>query len=330
MRIDVESAKRNFEIRDVYNRTFSKLRVSLTNHCNLSCSYCVSGKSDQRLWTMDAEKEPLDSEALFSCVKKIHEHTNLHTIKLTGGEPLLYHELLPFIQKLNTLGIPDISITTNGFFLKHMVKSLADLGIHNINVSLDAATPEKYKEITKKDGYNKVMEGIGEAIKKGINIKLNTVVMKNLNHNQVLPLLDIAQDLNVEIRYLELMKMGYLFHKGQEFFYPEKLILSQIEKVFQLEEMPRENHATARYWKTDHGVKFGIIANESAPFCRDCNRLRLDSYGKIYGCISSWKGLDINSKSKSTELIHLLKKALEQKQTFRFTGSPISMINIGG
>jgi cyclic pyranopterin phosphate synthase len=176
-----------------------------------------------------------------------------------------------------------------------------------------------------------VIDGIDSAVKSGIQVKINSVIMKHVNHDQVLPLLQFALQRNITIRYLELMKMGHLYDKHNSFFFSQDEILNLISQNYSIKSLERKKGATARYWKTQEGQTFGIIANESAPFCKDCSRLRLDSYGNIYGCLSSSNGIKISHiMGKKDELDQSLRNALAQKQDERFTGSETSMKYIGG
>ena len=141
-------------------------------------------------------------------------------------------------------------------------------------------------------------------------------------------MLEYASSRNIPIRYLELMKMGYLHYNETDHFFGMDEIVEKISAVTSVAKMARATSNTATYWQTSKGVAFGIIANESEPFCLDCNRLRLDSFGKIYGCISATGGIDIRKRTHES-LTDSLNEALSQKQD-RFTGSEISMKYLGG
>ena len=322
----------SFVIKDKYGRQFRKLRISLTNQCNFSCNYCVEpGTNGNGISNALNSSKSLTAEEIFTIVKKIHEINPIEEIKLTGGEPFLFNQLFELISKLNALSAKRISITTNGQFLKPHANRLYENGVKDINVSLDAVDPELFKKITKKDLYTQVIAGIDAALVAGISVKLNSVIMRNINHHQLVPLLNFAQSRNIRIRFLELMKMGYLYKGNRDFLFTEEEMLREISKHFDIKKLERKNHATAHYWVTDTGIKFGIIANESSPFCADCDRLRLNSKGEIFGCICSISGIDLLSTLNDNKAtVNKIRLALGQKQSAKFLGSPISMKMIGG
>ncbi len=315
---------------DEHGRTFRTLRVSLTDMCNFRCVYCVNG---------DAGSTPLPASARLSyielaeLIKQLSSLLDIETVRLTGGEPLLYSDILPLTELLQANGTKSIKMTTNGYLLKQKAEALAAAGIKEINVSLDAIDEEIFAKVAKGNYLKKVLEGIDAAIKNGIAVKLNAVVMRGLNESQIVPLLEYAMSKQIGLRYLELMRMGYLFSsKFDEYFFPQQEILDMIAVKYPLSSSPSRNpSATAKYWKLENGYEFGIIANESEPFCSDCDRLRLDNFGNVYGCLSEIKSeyiADIgNNEVALTEKLIL---ALTHKQPLKFKGSPLRMISIGG
>jgi len=319
-------------ITDAYGRMFKTLRVSLTNTCNLGCVYCVSGTEEVSETAVEKElTKVLGHHEILLMVNSLHSLLNLEVIRLTGGEPTLYRELIPLIKGLKAIGIPFIKMTSNAFLLKNKAKELAEAGLSHINISLDAIHQDEFFRISRRKNVTKVIEGIDEAINSGIEVKLNCVVMKGLNDNQILPLLDFCFERGITIRFLELMKMGHL-QKGsfEEHFYSQEEVLNQIKRKYNFERLEREKSSTANYWTTEGGNIFGIVANESTPFCADCNRLRLDSFGNIYGCLSEDKAISIKNLNSEEGLVEKLTEALGHKQKVRFKGSGISMLDIGG
>ena len=314
---------------DSYGRSFKVLRVSLLNRCNLGCVYCTENADDLRHANAIAGKVYLENSELLNIISRLHKILDLKTIRLTGGEPLLYPKLNEIVKGIFDLGIEDIKLTTNGMLLDRQAALLKEAGLNSINVSLDAVDENAFFRINRRDGLKKVLSGIDAAIEAGMDVKLNAVILKGINDDQVLPLLEYAAGKNVVIRFLEVMAMGHLHKDPYKYFFGQEEILNVIRTQYEVNRMDRLSSATANYWHTDAGFKFGIIANESAPFCHDCNRLRLDSEGKIFGCLSSNDGIDIKNLSE-VEVVDALKVALKQKQALKFVGSELSMLHIGG
>lgn len=308
---------------DIYGRSFRSLRISLTRKCNFACTYCVSGKDLQQ----KEVQPPLGANALTDLVRDIRKQTELSEVRLTGGEPLLYNELPELIKKLSAMQLP-VKMTTNAFLLKGRAKALKEAGLDSVNISLDAVDADLFRVLTRRNSLGAVIEGIDEALSEGMEVKLNAVIMKGKNEGQVLPLLDFAASRKISLRFLELMEMGHLNGMATDLMVTEKEVMDQITRVHGVYPCERKPSATARYFITDTMVSFGFISNSSAPFCSDCDRLRLDSYGNIYGCLSSNFGISIKDSGEA-ELEEKLQLALSQKKA-SFTGSSLSMKYIGG
>ncbi|MDH5680116.1 MAG: radical SAM protein [Spirochaetota bacterium] len=314
-------------IKDIMGRQFEILRLSLTDRCNFACHYCVDKESTLH----QSCKHPLSADKYISMVRDIHEIVNLKAVRLTGGEPALYHELIPLVRGLKAIGIPGVHLTSNGSRLFDMLKPLKEAGLDSLNISLDAVNPDVFTLMTSRPALDEVLAAIDQAIAIGIPLKVNSTIMNGINNHEILPLIQEIGDGNITIRFLELMKMGHLHRDFQRYFFSESQILEVIQSQYQIYPLPRKESSTANYWITDDNRKFGIIANSSSPFCRDCNRLRLDSRGILYGCLSSSLGYDITqSHGQKRELEQTLINSLAQKQKERFLGSQVSMISIGG
>lgn len=267
---------------------------------------------------------------LLEVIGRLHERLALGTVRLTGGEPLLYPELAELVGGIGSLGISNIKLTTNGYLLERKAGLLKRAGLRSVNVSLDAIDEEVFARMSRRHSVGRIIRGIDAALEAGLAVKINSVVMRGMNDGQVLPLLEFAFSRGITIRFLEVMAMGHLFHEAGRYLFTQEEILQKIRERFVLTPVQREASATARYWVTETGHRFGIIANESEPFCRDCDRLRLDSGGNIYGCLSSNHPIALDLLDSGVEWDGKLRKALEQKQALRFTGSDLSMLKIGG
>ncbi|MDH4263754.1 MAG: radical SAM protein [Spirochaetia bacterium] len=304
-------------------RSFKKLRVSITENCNLACLYCDVQKA--------RSQSPLknDLSALLEIIKKLNDRLDLSSVRITGGEPALNPNLVSFVQKLKQLGIPEINLTSNGIFLGNLLVDLRQAGLDRINISLDALDDVTYYKITGRKGVDQVIHSIYKARETGFDVKLNSIILRGINENQVLPLLEFAIESSVKLRFLELMKMGPAADRHSDFYYSRDEILSQVQTRYYFSEMAREASSTARYYQIGSQFSFGIIANHSDPFCEDCDRLRLDHKGNLYGCLSNSSFFRMPEKNdKQYNLI--LDQAMALKQKKEFTGSILSMRHIGG
>ncbi|HLZ88780.1 MAG TPA: GTP 3',8-cyclase MoaA [Puia sp.] len=315
-------------IQDRYGRTFRTLRVSLLQHCNLGCVYCVAG--DEEVKQANATHGSLPVEELLAIIRRLREQLPLDTVRLTGGEPLLYPALLPLITGIRAAGISAVRLTTNGFLLERLAPALKEAGLDAMNVSLDAIDEEVFFRMSRRHSVTRIIKGIDAAVAAGLKIKINSVMMKGMNDSQLLPLLDFAFSRGLTIRFLEVMAMGHLHAEAGRYLVTQEEILQTIGNHYTLTPEPRSESATARYWQTEEGHRFGIIANESEPFCRDCDRLRLDSSGHIYGCLSSNLPITLGLAETAEDWNRKLEEALAQKQAVRFVGSDLSMLHIGG
>lgn len=320
-------------IRDETGRTFKKLRVSLTHDCNYACVYCSYGyNSEERpshLLTNRLRKV-LPASELIELIRNIHFALELKTVKLTGGEPLLYPGIKSIIGAIRDMGISNIGMTTNGHLLQSKAKELCEAGLQSVNISLDALSEERFRQMSRFPGLSRVLNSIDTALDLGLNVKLNSVVVAGRNEQEILPLLDFAMRKNIVIRFLELMPMGPLHKTMNGMFFSKYHILEIICAQHVITELPRETSSTADYWSINGKKAFGIIANDSSPFCNDCNRLRLDNYGNIYGCLSSLVPVQVKAGIGTEELKSALQLAIKHKQPSRFTGNSRTMQSIGG
>ena len=315
-------------VRDEYGRTFKTLRVSLLSRCNLGCVYC--SLADDGIPDKPAPDKPMPVQDLLQLIKTLHSQLQLKTIRLTGGEPLLYPDLVKVIEGIREMGIESIKLTTNGFLLERLAKPMKLAGMKSINVSLDAVDEDVFFLMSKRNNVERIKDGIQAAIEAGMEVKINAVLMKGINEFQIIPLLEYAFEKNIIIRFLEVMAMGHLHQNSKKYLCTSQEILDVVSSRYNIQKLQRGNSSTANYWQTEHGHVFGIIANESEPFCHDCNRLRLDSHGNIYGCLSSNHPIPIGGINDPSQLQEKLQQALLQKQAVRFTGSELSMLDIGG
>ena len=319
---------------DRQGRRFRNLRVSLTAACNYACTYCVpDGKR------LVAAQDELSAESLVRGVAYLIESAGIERLRVTGGEPLVSPKLDAFLHGVSRLGLQDIAITTNGQLLSKKLPLLLDCGIRRLNVSLDTLDADAFRRIARGGDLATVLKGLDEARAAGLKIKLNMVPLRGQNLGQVVPLLDYCLEHGFELRFIELMRMGHLAHDLNGFH-------RQFVSLQELLELIGERHpyiqadapvdATAIRYEVPGQGYFGVIANESVPFCRTCSRLRLSSTGWLHGCLSSsnrhYVGdlLDKPRHQALPALQRLLVSALADKQEVAFSGGATIMKIIGG
>ena len=325
---------------DQLGRQFRNLRLSLTAACNYACTYCVP--DGKRLIAADAE---LDADEMQRIVGLLIRTAGIEKLRITGGEPLLskkFDEILPAVMNM---GLSDVSLTTNGQLLPRKAALIAQSGLSRINVSLDTLNAEKFRSIARSGDLATVLHGIELMQSAGLRVKVNMVPMRHHNDDQILPMLDYCLERGIELRFIELMNMGHLqneaLHDKQFFGMQEILDLVDTRYSFTRAPAPLDSTAARYAISNNEGENvisghFGIIANESEPFCRTCSRLRVSSNGFLYGCLSNSKSYDLREVLALSEdlavarLQQILCGAMADKQTVSFRGEVTVMKFIGG
>lgn len=319
---------------DRQGRRFRNLRISLTAACNYACTYCVpDGKR------LVAAQDELSAEAMVRGVAYLIEVAGIERLRITGGEPLVSPKLEHFLRGVSRLGLQDIGLTSNGQLLSRKLPLLLECGLKRINVSLDTLDPVAFKRIARGGDLPTVLQGLAEARAAGLKIKINMVPLRGQNHEQVLPMLDYCLENGFELRFIELMRMGHLAREGASFqqqFYGMPELLEKVAERHEFVQAPAPLDATALRYEIPGRGFFGVIANESVPFCSTCSRLRLSSTGWLHGCLSSsnrhYVGdlLDKPRHQALPALQRLLVRALADKQEVAFAGGVTVMKIIGG
>ncbi|GGU81249.1 cyclic pyranopterin phosphate synthase [Pseudomonas laurentiana] len=319
---------------DHQGRRFRNLRVSLTAACNYACTYCVpDGKR------LVAAQDELSAETMARGVAYLIEAAGIERLRITGGEPLVSPKLETFLKTVAGFGLDEISLTTNGQLLARKLPLLLDAGIARLNVSLDTLNAEAFRSIARGGDLATVLDGMQQASAAGMKIKVNMVPLNGQNLDQVLPLLEYCLARGYELRFIELMRMGHLARDSNAFlqqFVGLQQLLQVIGERYEYLQADAPVDATALRYSIPGQGFFGVIANESVPFCRTCSRLRLSSTGWLHGCLSSsnrhYVGdlLDKPRHQALPALQGLLVKALADKQPVAFSGGATVMKIIGG
>ena len=282
---------------DTFGRLHNNLRISVTDRCNLRCTYCMP----EEVAFLD-RKELLSFEEIARIVR-IAATLGIDKLRLTGGEPLLRRDLPTLVRLLAAIpGIKDISLTTNGMLLPQLAQPLHDAGLRRINISLDTLRPETFRQLTRRDGLEQVLAGIDAASAAGFEpIKINAVSIRGVTESEVVPLARFARDRGLEMRFIEYMPIGAEpWERGKVFLAHEimELIEAEVGTLLPAEDYdPRSPAMEFRY--SDGGGRIGIIASVSRPFCESCNRLRLTADGKLRNCLFALEEDDLKDRLRA-------------------------------
>jgi cyclic pyranopterin phosphate synthase len=318
---------------DALGRRFRNLRVSLTAACNYACTYCVP--DGKRLQPAAQELSALE---LVYAVELLVDAGGIEKLRITGGEPLLSPKFDALLPAVMALPLFDVSVTTNGQLIPRKADLIVEAGLRRINVSLDTLDPDRFRAIARSGDLSTVLRGIELMREAGLRIKVNMVPMRTANADQILPMLDYCLERGIELRYIELMNMGHLRYGNafQRDFLGMEEILEMIAGRYEFTRTDAPYDSTAVRFEIPGRGFFGIIANESEPFCSSCTRLRLSSNGRLYGCLSNAANhdmrpiLDLPHHQAMARLQSVLVRALADKQDLSFKGEVTVMKFIGG
>jgi GTP 3',8-cyclase len=277
---------------DPYRRRINYLRISLTDRCNLRCSYCMPEDGIPLI----PHHEILTYEELLRIVS-VFVTEGITKVRLTGGEPLVRKGVVDFISRLSRMEqIQDLSLTTNGIFLEEFASDLKWAGLKRVNISLDSLRRERFAQITRKDGFPRVWAGIEAAMREGLSpIKINMVAIQGVNDDEIESFARLTFEYPLTIRYIEYMPAG----NGKAWRESDTLTISKIrarlENVGRLIMIPSDRwDGPARRFRMEGAIgEIGLIGPVSSHFCDDCNRLRLTSDGKIRTCLFSDDEIDL-------------------------------------
>ena len=286
-------------LKDSFGRVVDDLRISLTDRCNFRCVYCMPAEG----LTWLPKREILSYEEILRLVR-VFIHLGIRTVRLTGGEPLMRQDIDVLIQGLTRLQPDlDLSMTTNGFFLTEKARRLADAGLKRINVSLDSLQPERFERMVRRDGHlvSKILEGLRVAREAGLHpIKLNCVVMRGYNEDEVGDFARLGRDQDYQVRFIEFMPLDAQGEWSMKTVVPGAEILARIHEVFPV--APANGHGTEPatvYRFADGRGSIGIIASVTEPFCDSCNRIRITADGQLRTCLFSIQEHDLKGLLRS-------------------------------
>ncbi|MCP4228555.1 MAG: GTP 3',8-cyclase MoaA [bacterium] len=315
------------------------LRLSVTDRCQMRCSYCIP-ETAKPLVNRD---EVLSYEELIDFVRALRKLVDIPKIRLTGGEPLLRRDINKLIGKLSSEGIPELTLTTNGQLLSDRAQGLAEAGLNRVNISLDSVDPDNYSKITKGGELSNVVAGIDEAVRNGLTpVKLNSVILKGLNEDEVTEIARFGLERGCEVRFLELIPIGPMAKDFDDKFVSSLDVREELMKAFLLSEQKREMISSSRNYYADDGNGLrgtvGFISSSSLPFCAGCTRLRLTSTGELMGCLGRSESINIKpilrrgngNPVDNVALADALKRTLAVKHNERRFVTQSSMVKVGG
>ncbi len=277
--------------RDTFGRPLASLRLSVTDRCNLRCRYCMP--EDEYVWL------PRTSILTFEEIARLtgaFAELGVHKVRLTGGEPLLRHDLSTLVTMIaRNTRVDDLAMTTNGLLLGKHAAALRSAGLERVTVSLDTLRPERMLAFAKSARHADVLEGIAAARQAGFaSLKLNSVVIRGFNDDELVDLIEFARGHEAEVRFIEYMDVGGATRWSQDQVVSQREMLEVLARRYgPIEPLAGDNRAPAERFRLADGTTFGIIASVTAPFCRTCDRSRVTADGTWFLCLYAARGIDL-------------------------------------
>ncbi len=285
-------------LKDALGRAMKDLRISVTDRCNFRCSYCMP--LDKYEWI---DRSEILSFEEITRLSRLFIRLGVEEIRITGGEPLLRHDLESLAGQLARLeGLKDLSLTTNASLLSEKASALALMGLNRINVSLDTINPEKFRLMTRRDDLANVLKGLSVAKEKGMKpIKINSVIQRGINDDDIIELVDFSRKHGFWIRFIEYMDVGNANNWVSEKMVSKAEILEKIHARYPLMEIGRndESAPAVNYRFVDGVGNIGVIASVTEPFCGGCTRARLTADGRLVMCLFSDQSVDLKKLLRS-------------------------------
>jgi len=285
-----------YPLTDYYGRPLRSLRISVTDRCNMRCRYCMP--EDEYVWL------PRESILSFEEIDRlvgIFVSLGVHKVRLTGGEPLLRHDLATLVGMLwKRRAMDDLALTTNGILLAGRAEQLRAAGLGRVTVSLDTLRPERMLEFARSARHADILDGIAVARAAGLGVKINSVVIRGYNDDELADLVEYGRQARAEVRFIEYMDVGGATGWSMEQVVSRREILTVLEKRYgPLQPISRTDWAPAERFALPDGTLVGVIASTTAPFCRTCDRGRLTADGTWLLCLYGETGLDLREALRS-------------------------------
>ena len=307
--------KKKAVLTDTHQRQHNYLRISLTERCNLRCSYCMPLEGVQ----LSPAKHLMNANEIYS-IAKIFVNLGVNKIRLTGGEPLVRKDFSRILERLSNLNV-DLSITTNAVSIDRYLIQLKKARVETINVSLDTLDADKYQKITFRNYFNRVYQNILTLISEGFKVKINAVLMRGINEDEILSFIKFTKNLPVVFRFIEFMPFnGNQWRREKTISFNE--IMRKIKKAYPSNEIIRTkdapNDTSKNYAIKGYRGSFAIISTVTNPFCDTCNRIRLTADGKLKNCLFSKNESDLLTALRNKEdLEEIIAKNINNKFAVR-------------
>jgi cyclic pyranopterin phosphate synthase len=310
-------------LQDTHGRVMRKLRVQLTDACNFRCFYCMPEG------TRFHPAADLLSPGEIATVSRILNGLGIEEVRVTGGEPTVRPDFDLIMSLLGEIPWTKFGLTSNGLLLKPKLPMLKAVGCRHLNISLDSLDPERFRAITGSSRFEDVRAAILGAREMGFDVKVNAIVFRGLNDAELPAFMRFSAEHGIEVRFLELMKVGPADARHGELFFPADDMLARLRECEDLIPVDVPHDSTAFTYRTASGARLGFIASESKPFCGACSRLRLSATGRLRACLFSEAGLDLRGKD-AFDYPEILTRVLKLKPEGRLPRILQPMNQIGG
>jgi cyclic pyranopterin phosphate synthase len=314
---------------DPFGRVIRDLRISVTDRCNFRCTYCMP--EEGLAWL--PRSEVLTFEEIERIARLMVERYGVESIRLTGGEPTVRAQLPLLVARLAALrtaaGPIDLAMTTNAATLRLLADRLRQSGLRRVNISLDSLRPERFAEMTRRDELHRVLDGIAAAQESGFDpVKINTVVQRGVNDDEIVELARFGRDRGVEVRFIEWMPLDASGRWDGRAVVGQDEIVARIHEVFPVEQLPARGAAPADRWRyLDGGGTVGVIPSVTKPFCGDCDRVRLTADGQLRTCLFSTDEFDLQAAIRRGETDDDLAARIERAVATKWAGHRINQID---
>jgi len=325
-------------LHDSFGRQITDLRISVTDRCNFRCFYCRSADPENY-----RDHDEILSWPELDRLAKIFLSLGIRKIRVTGGEPLVREGVEDYICRLHTLGVPDLSMTTNGHLLAERCQRLIAVGLRRINISLDSLDPGRFERITRTKSFSTVMDGI-DAVQNSClaPAKLNAVLVRGINDDEVEAFAQFSRERGVIMRFIEFMPLDADRHWSRDLVVPAAEVYERIHSRWPLVQIPNERSETARKYRFADGApgEIGLIASVTQPFCGHCSRIRLTADGKLRTCLFSKEDHDLRfllrDGASDDDLVTYIRSVVNDKEEGHRINEPgfvppsRTMVFIGG